>query len=138
MKNIATAPTRFLAFLVDIVILVVVSIVVTSLFGNGTVTTGVSYGINNPLQTGLTIFNLLYYVIPTVMYGATPGKKFMKIKVVDAKTGTTPSIIGVILREVVGKFISAIVLFLGFIWIFFDKNKQGWHDKIANTLVVKA
>jgi len=36
-----------------------------------------------------------------------------------------------------GCFLSAAVLFLGFIWIAFDENKQAWHDKIAGTVVVR-
>ena len=37
----------------------------------------------------------------------------------------------------IGYGISEIPLFLGFLWIAFDKNKQGWHDKIAGTFVIK-
>jgi uncharacterized RDD family membrane protein YckC len=32
---------------------------------------------------------------------------------------------------------SVIVLFLGFLWIAWDQDKQGWHDKIAGTAVVR-
>jgi uncharacterized RDD family membrane protein YckC len=32
---------------------------------------------------------------------------------------------------------SIFVLFLGFLWIAWDKDKQGWHDKIAGTVVLK-
>ena len=41
-------------------------------------------------------------------------------------------------REILGKLISTIVLFIGFLWIAFDDKKQGWHDKLASTYVVKA
>ena len=40
------------------------------------------------------------------------------------------------LRETVGKLVSALILLLGFLWILWDKDRQGWHDKIAGTLVV--
>ena len=43
-----------------------------------------------------------------------------------------------VLREIVGKFVSAIAFFLGFLWIGWDGRKQGWHDKIAGTHVVRA
>ena len=36
-----------------------------------------------------------------------------------------------------GCFLSLVVAFLGFIWIIFDEQKQGWHDKIAGTVVVR-
>jgi uncharacterized RDD family membrane protein YckC len=32
---------------------------------------------------------------------------------------------------------SVVVLFLGFLWIIWDKEKQGWHDRIAGTVVVR-
>lgn len=35
------------------------------------------------------------------------------------------------------KVISQFALYIGFIWILFDKKRQGWHDKIAKTLVVE-
>jgi len=34
-------------------------------------------------------------------------------------------------------FISTIPLCLGFLWITFDRKKQGWHDKLAGTVVVR-
>jgi uncharacterized RDD family membrane protein YckC len=41
------------------------------------------------------------------------------------------------LLRFVGYLVSTLVLMLGFLWIIWDKDKQGWHDKIAGTLVVK-
>jgi uncharacterized RDD family membrane protein YckC len=40
--------------------------------------------------------------------------------------------------RLIGYFISGIVIWVGFLWILFDANKQGRHDKIAGTYVVKA
>ena len=68
--------------------------------------------------------------------GATPGKMFTSMKVVDEKTGLTPGVGQSILRYF-AYFVSIIPLFLGFLWIAVDKKKQGWHDKIAKTVVVK-
>jgi uncharacterized RDD family membrane protein YckC len=58
------------------------------------------------------------------------------VKVVNAQ-GDIPGLRRAALREILGKIISAIVLFLGFLWIAWDRQKQGWHDKIAGTYVVK-
>ncbi len=41
------------------------------------------------------------------------------------------------LREGIGKAISTVVLWLGLLWILWDKEKQGWHDKILSTHVVE-
>lgn len=68
--------------------------------------------------------------------GATPGKMVTKIKVVDAETGNNLSLSQSIIRYI-GYIIGTIPLFLGLIWVGFDKKKQGWHDKMAGSVVVK-
>lgn len=68
-------------------------------------------------------------------YAATPGKWLMDCKIVDATTGKPPSLTQAIVRYV-AYIVSAIPLGLGFFWILWDKRKQGWHDKIARTVVV--
>ncbi|MCT4635788.1 MAG: RDD family protein [Rickettsiales bacterium] len=67
---------------------------------------------------------------------ATPGKMLLSMKIVDAKTLGKPSSRQLIIR-LVGYIISVVPVFLGVIWIVFDSRKQAWHDKIANTLVIK-
>ena len=82
------------------------------------------------------------YILPAVIVlafwiykSATPGKMITKLTIVDAKTGKKPTTLQFVLRYL-GYFLSSIFL-LGFIWIAFDKKKQGWHDKIAGTVVVR-
>ena len=43
----------------------------------------------------------------------------------------------VLLREVIEKAISTLVLLIGYLWIFWDPKKGGWHDHIGGTYVVK-
>jgi len=66
---------------------------------------------------------------------ATPGKIAFAAKIVDAGTGKTPSDRQLLMRFL-GYFVSVLTLGLGFLWIAIDRRKQGFHDKIANTLVV--
>ncbi len=68
---------------------------------------------------------------------ATPGKMFVGAKIVDAASlgKLTP---GQAVLRYLGYFVSVIPLLLGIIWVGFDAKKQGWHDKIAGTLVIKA
>lgn len=83
-----------------------------------------------------TIIALAYYIILTVMYGQTLGKMATGIKVVqqdDRSNGWGR----IIVRETIGKFISAIILCIGFIIIAFDREKRGLHDHLCNTRVVK-
>ncbi|WP_066960998.1 RDD family protein [Microbulbifer sp. Q7] len=66
---------------------------------------------------------------------ATPGKMLLEAKIVDATTGDKPSLKQYIIRYL-GYFISTIPLGLGLLWVAWDERKQGWHDKMARTVVV--
>jgi len=60
----------------------------------------------------------------------------VRAKIVDARTGGKPST-GQLIGRYFGYYLSMIPLFLGFIWVAFDKRKQGWHDKLAGTVVIR-
>lgn len=83
------------------------------------------------------VVNVLYYVLFTGLRGQTPGKMLIGAKVVDSQ-GRVPGLWKAFLREVIGRLISSVFLFLGYVWIAFDSKKQGWHDKIAGTFVVRS
>ena len=70
--------------------------------------------------------------------GQSPGKIFGGIKIVRAD-GTDIGFGRGILRESIGKLISVLPLVvpLGFLWALFDNTNQGWHDKIADTIVIR-
>ena len=70
-----------------------------------------------------------------VRYLGTPGKLLLGCQVVDADSAKPLSIAQAVLRYL-GYYISALPLGLGFFWIAWDKRKQGFHDKIANTVVL--
>ena len=72
-----------------------------------------------------------------VYCGATPGKIAVAVKIVDAATGRPPTPTRLVLRFL-GYFVSALPLYLGFLWIGVDRRKQGWHDKIARTIVINS
>lgn len=67
---------------------------------------------------------------------ATPGKLAISAKVVDAETGNSPSL-GQFIGRYFGYFLSVLPIFLGIFWVAFDSRKQGWHDKLAGTVVVR-
>lgn len=66
---------------------------------------------------------------------STPGKMLLAMEVVDAKTLGQPSKWQYILRYL-GYIVAVLPMMFGFIWILFDKKRQGWHDKIGGTVVV--
>ncbi len=68
--------------------------------------------------------------------GQTLGNRALNIRVVK-KDGTYLDLVGAFLRYI-GFVVSIACLFIGVIWAAFDGQKQGWHDKIAGTYVVKA
>lgn len=78
----------------------------------------------------------LYAVLLWVNWnGQTLGKKLMKIKVVR-EDGQKLDYATAVVRYL-GYILSALALCLGYLWVLWDEKKQGWHDKIAKTLVVK-
>jgi len=69
-------------------------------------------------------------------YMSDPGKMLFKATIVDATTYEKATLKQYILRYL-GYYISLLPLGLGFWWVIWDKKKQSWHDKIANTVVIK-
>ena len=75
-------------------------------------------------------------VIFWVYRQATPGKMAISARIVDAKTGGKPTT-GQLIGRYFAYYVSIIPLLLGLIWVGFDERKQGWHDKLAGTVVVR-
>jgi uncharacterized RDD family membrane protein YckC len=68
---------------------------------------------------------------------ATPGKMVIAARIVDASTGQ-PATTGQLIGRYFAYYVSIIPFMLGLIWVGIDPRKQGWHDKLANTVVVRA
>ena len=67
--------------------------------------------------------------------GQTPGKIIMKIRVI--KTDGSP----ISDSDAVIRFIGTLINYIGcigWLWALIDTNRQGWHDKLAQTYVVNA
>lgn len=103
---------------------------------------GTAYWTDEGLVKGPMDF-LLSWVLPMVAVlifwvakQATPGKMAISAKIVDARTGETPST-GQFIGRYLAYFLSGLPLLLGIFWIAFDGRKQGWHDKLAGTVVVR-
>ena len=77
---------------------------------------------------GITLFMWVKFL-------GTPGKLILGCHVVDAKTHQHIKPLQAVIRYI-SYFVSVIPLCLGFFWILWDKKKQGFHDKIAGTVVV--
>lgn len=121
---------RFVAFVIDPVIAVVLWVV--AMFGFGAINHGLGVFM-------AVVFPVAYFVffIMLLRTGVTPGKKVMGLKVINAQTAQMPGLPTMILREIVGRFLSGLFLGLGYFWALFDKSGQAWHDKLAHTVVIK-
>jgi len=82
------------------------------------------------LVAGMTYFTWFHGIA-----GRTPGKMLLGLRVIRASG--EPMTPGVAFLRWVGYLISGLAICLGFLWVAFDRRKQGWHDKIATTLVIR-
>ena len=125
------------AALIDtVLILIVVMPILIAIYGK-------SYWTEDTMLHGF--WDLIFgYVLPAVIVivfwvykSATPGKMATKLIIVDAQTGGKPSTRQFIIRYV-GYYLAMLPLFLGIIWVGIDKRKQGWHDMLAGTVVLRS
>lgn len=79
---------------------------------------------------------LVVVMVFWIVKSATPGKMVFKMRIVDAQTLQPTTPLRLIVRYL-AYFVSILPLGLGLIWVAWDKKKQGWHDKIAGTVVVR-
>ncbi|MBM3130456.1 MAG: RDD family protein [Chloroflexi bacterium] len=130
MEKVGFVP-RFVAYIIDAIIVGIVVGIIGAVFGMLGSDTLVLLGSLVGFVVGFG-----YYVYFWGATGQTPGKSIMKIKIVP--TDGSAMTIGKAVMRLIGYFVSIVFVYLGFLWILFDANKQGWHDKIAGTYVVKA
>jgi uncharacterized RDD family membrane protein YckC len=127
---------RLAAALIDAILLMVITMpFLVWIYGWG-------YYSDGKLIAGPADF-LINWIAPAVgtvlfwrLWQATPGKAMLSLRVVDAESGKTLSVGQSVVRYLC-YILSMLPLGLGFIWIAFDRKKQGWHDKIAQTVVVR-
>ena len=88
------------------------------------------------ISTVALILLAAYVVLSLFLFarGMTIGKKLLGIRVVS-EDGGQAGFLTMLIREWIGKLISAAAIYLGFIWILIDKENQGWHDKLVRTYV---
>ena len=127
---------RVVAALIDTVMLILITIPLTYLAygkissGDGSITQGPLDILINWLVPAAVILWLWHKM------QATPGKMALSARIVDADTGQAPTMTQFVIRYL-GYFVSTIPLGLGLIWVGVDARKQGWHDKMARTVVVR-
>ena len=85
----------------------------------------------------LYLFYLAFYLAYAIYFytqkGGTLGKLAFNIRVVDLTTAAKLTWGQVILRETLGKFVSALILYVGFIMAGIRSDKRALHDLMANS-----
>lgn len=124
------------ATLIDTLMILIVTVPLTyAVYGRYTSPSGIGY-----MGTMDVLINLVLPAIIVIclwaQLQATPGKLAMSARIVDADTGDKPKTSQLVIRYL-GYFVSIIPLGIGIIWVAFDRRKQGWHDKMANTVVIR-
>lgn len=131
---------RSLAFSLDLLLIsIITSALLTSLFGYDRLMQLPQASQLSPQDWGVLLLEQLLPALWTIgfwlLWMATPGKLLLDSQVLDADSLQRARPRQLIMRYF-GYILSILPLGLGFIWIAFNKRKQGWHDKLSNTVVI--
>lgn len=128
---------RWAAYFVDILIsllpILILASVIQFAFGNPSNFREVSEGFY--FNIAELLMACLYYVGMTYKWGATLGKKIFGLEVRSSKTERL-GFWQTVVREIPGKIVSYLILYIGFFMAGFTQKKQALHDMMADTVVV--
>lgn len=134
--------SRLAAFLIDNIVISCLLFFIKFAVWIVKLSVGADAIIFKPLLFEYDFFAILYYlitvsyfIIATYFCGTTVGKHLMKLKVVDIN-GEKMTFISVVIRETVGRYLSALIVYVGYFMIGLDTRKQALHDKISDTCVI--
>lgn len=142
-KRQAEKPVQYAGFWIrtaatvvdNILLMLIISLPLTLIYGVQ------AYWLSESLFLGF--WDAVGWIMPVVLtiwfwlrFLATPGKMLFRLQVVDAETLSGLSLKQSIIRYL-SYLLSALVIFIGFLWVAFDPRKQGWHDKLAGSAVIR-
>lgn len=136
---------RFVAYIIDSIVLYIPIYIIQLILGVGA---GMNYDPENTrpedIFTGAYFGAMFINIIIAWLYfaflessakQATVGKMALKLKVTDMDGNRIG--FGQATGRFFGKFVSSIILLIGFIMAGFTEKKQALHDILAGTLVIK-
>lgn len=82
------------------------------------------------------ILRIMYFVLLTYFTSATLGKHLLKLKVISTNDTGKYSFLDILYRETIGRFLSKLIIYAGYLMIFINKDKSSLHDMLADTRVV--
>jgi uncharacterized RDD family membrane protein YckC len=122
---------RFGALLIDSIIIAIIPIILIAIGSSSN-------------SSGILALGYVLYIVGAIAYyvyfeggptGQTLGKSAMGIRVIDFNTGGSIGHGRAFVRWI-GRIVSGFLCYLGYFWMLWDKEKQCWHDKMANDVVV--
>ena len=142
---------RFVAAIVDALILWVFTFPVSLL--SGFISLALGFAATTEPAPGifsgpLILFQILSYFINAIIWigyfaffyqkkGGTPGKLLFNMRVVDSNTGANLNLKQTILRELIGKVLSGLLLGVGYLIAAFRSDRKALHDLLAGTQVLR-
>lgn len=131
----ATAPAGFwirvLAYVIDAVLVSIVA----SFAGGGTLVPSADGSVNYQMNAPGLLISTVYFLGAWILFGTTVGMRIFGMRIVMTGGAKLTPVAAII--RFVGLILSFAVILIGVIWVAFDKNKQGWHDKLAGTYVIR-
>lgn len=136
-KKIASFRKRAYAFMIDDILLSIICIFV---FYDNIKLINDFHGIEVFFKQSQVVYFLIflkvfYHAFFVWQSGATLGKYFLKIKVVDMYSLQKPNLFQALNRSAF-RIVSESLLYLGYVWAYNDKLTQTWHDKISKTIII--
>lgn len=137
--QLASMRSRAFAFVIDDVI---VSLIIMIIYWNAISSASsdsntLIYLMQTALVLPLMVLKVIYHTFFVWYYGQTLGKKIVKIRVIDAGHWGRVTILQSFLRAV-GRIVSEMFFYIGFLIGFFNDGKKTFHDFAGKTLVVNA
>lgn len=80
----------------------------------------------------------LVWWVKAATRGTSPGKAMLGLVVADVRTGQPVGLGRMLVREIPAKWVSGLVLGLGFLWVLARPDRRGWHDLLTGTIVTRA
>lgn len=135
--TLADIKKRATAFFIDEMLLSFLLIVALWDSFSKAVTMEDMINLTNSFVLEYMFMKIVYQAFFVMQYGATIGKIIMKIRVIEIRTLTNPTVV-CSLNRAIFRVISEMFFYLGFLWGMLDPGRQTWHDKTAKTLVANA
>ncbi len=135
--TLASITSRFFAYVIDELLVSFLFIMIYLDYIPDEATIEDTINMINNMFLYVVGLKIAYHTLFVMLYGATIGKIFLKIKVISIQDLENPSLFYAFNRALI-RVVSESLFYIGFLWGLFNPKKETWHDKFGKTLVVNA